>query len=225
MTTKRRTASTGYTSPVRDEAKEATRARILDALVRVVLDDGVHAFSVAKVAERAGISHRTVYRHFASREELLEALSEAIDSAGPPEEAEVRRRKPLFEYAREDGAGALFGALESMRDRATAEFIIGVSLRHNTRGKQQRWAQVQAEARERFPALAPREQLASAAVLRALVSSNIWFHLCVQLGVPVDVAAQGISRTVELVLEDLAQRNDTQTRRKPRGDGKKGRAK
>jgi AcrR family transcriptional regulator len=222
--TKRSAASTGYSSPVRDEAKEATRSRILDALVRVVLDEGVHAFSVATVAERAGISHRTVYRHFASREELLEALSDEIDSTGPPAAAEARRRKPLVEHAR-DRAGELIGALESMRDRATAEFIISVALRHNTRGKQQRWAQVQAEMREHFPALSPGEQLASAAVLRALLSSNIWFHLCVQLGVPADAAAQGVSRAVELVLEDLAQRNDAQTRRTPRGDDKRSRAK
>src|SRR5688572_7377060 len=161
---KRTEASTGYSSPVRDEAKEATRARILDALVRVVLDEGVHAFSVAKVAERAGISHRTVYRHFASREELLEALSESIDSAGTPEEVQDWRSKQLIDHARA-GASGLFGALESMSDRATAEFIISVALRHNTRGKRQRWAKVQAEMREHFPALPPDQQLASAAVL------------------------------------------------------------
>lgn len=220
---KRIAASAGYSSPVRDEAKEATRSRILDALVRVVIDDGVHAFSVATVAERAGVSHRTVYRHFASREELLEALSEAIDTAGPPGSSEARRQ-PLIDHARA-GAGALFGALDSIRDRAAAEFIIGVALRHNTRGKQQRWAQVQAEMREHFPALPPEEQLAGAAVLRALVSSNMWFHLCVQLGVPTDAAAQGISRAVELVLEDFARRNDSKTRQKPRGDDKRRRAK
>lgn len=221
--TKRSAASTGYSSAVRDEAKEATRARILDALVRVVLDDGVHAFSVATVAARAGISHRTVYRHFPSREELLEALSDEIDTSGPPAAAEARR-KPLIDHARA-GAGGLFSALESMRDRAIAEFIIGVALRHNTRGKQQRWAQVQTEVRENFPALPPQEQLAGAAVLRALLSSNMWFHLCVQLGLPVDAAVQGISRVIDLVLEDLAQRNNTQTRRKPRGDDKRSRAK
>lgn len=223
MTKRRGKATKAYSSPVREEAKEATRARILDALVRVVLDDGVHAFSVATVAKRAGIAHRTVYRHFASREELLEALSDAIDFGGPPEEAEARRRKPLVEHARA-GAGGLFAALESTRDRATAEFIIAVALRHTTRGKQQRWAQVQAEVREHFPALPPDEQLASAAVLRALLSSNTWFHLCVQLGVPAEIAAQGLSRAIELVLEDLAQRNETRTRRAPRGDDKQGRA-
>src|SRR5687768_8115852 len=103
--TKRRAAATGYSSPVRDEGKEATRAKILDALVRVVIDDGVHAFSVASVAERAGISHRTVYRHFASREELLEALSEAIDAAGTPAQIEASRKTSLIDLARAGAGG------------------------------------------------------------------------------------------------------------------------
>jgi AcrR family transcriptional regulator len=221
---KRTKTSPVYLSPVREEAKEATRERIIDALVRVVLEEGVHAFSVATVAERAGISHRTVYRHFASREELLEGLSEVIESTGLPAAVAARRDKPMLEHARE-GSGGLFGELERIRDRATAEFIIGVALRHNTRGRRQRWAQVQAEVREHFPALTPDEQLAGAAVLRALLSSNAWFHLCVQLGVPIDAAVQGTSRAIELVLEDLTQRNEAQSRKKPQSAEKRKRAK
>jgi len=216
-------AAKAYSSPGRDEAKEATRERIIDALVRVVLDEGVHTFSVATVAKRAGISHRTVYRHFASREELLEGLSEAIDAPTSAPEAAAFRR-PLVDQARE-GAVGLFGVLEATRDRATAEFIIGVALRHTTRGKRQRWAQARAEVREHFPALSPDEQLAGAAVLRALMSSNAWFHLCVQLDVPVDAAAQGISRAIELVLEDLTARNETKNREEPRNGGKRSRGK
>lgn len=197
--------ATEYSSPLRDEAKRATRERILDALVRVVLDDGVHAFSVASVAERAGVSHRTVYRHFASREELLEGLSEAIDGGqahGTPGGA----GKPILDEQSEQ-IRMLFHALDQQHDRATAEFIIGVALRHTTRGKRSRWALVQAEVRERFPALSRDEQLAGAAAVRGLVSSNTWFHLCVQLGVPAGPAAQGIARALDLVIEDMAQRN------------------
>jgi AcrR family transcriptional regulator len=202
--------ATGYSSPVRDEAKQATRERIIDALVRVVIEDGVHAFSVATVADRAGVSHRTVYRHFPSREELLEGLAEAVDGAGAPEAGQPRA---MIGHATRD-VGPLFRALDEARDRASAEFIIGVALRHSTRGKRQRWALIQAEVRERFPALSSDEQLAGAAALRALVSSNAWFHLCVQLGVPAEPAAQGITRAVTLVLEDLAQRNEARSRPK-----------
>jgi AcrR family transcriptional regulator len=69
-----------YNSPKRDEAKDNTRAAILEALVRVVIDDGIHAFSVANVAKRAGVSHRTVYRHFPSRDALIEGFSASVDA-------------------------------------------------------------------------------------------------------------------------------------------------
>ncbi len=212
---KKNVATTGYTSPVRDEAKQATRERILDALVRVVLEDGIHAFSVATVAQRAGVSHRTVYRHFASREDLLEALAESVDAASLTEATGTPGRPPDPSLdAASEQAGGMIRALERLRDQASAEFIMSVALRHNTRGKRQRWAFMQAKVRERFPALRPREQLAGAAVVRGLASSNLWFHLCVQLGVPADAAVEGISRALDLVVEDLARRNDARSREK-----------
>ena len=45
-----------YNSPARAQAKAETRERIVDAVVRVVLDDGIHAFTVQNVAEKAGVS-------------------------------------------------------------------------------------------------------------------------------------------------------------------------
>ena len=70
-----------YASPTREQGKLETRERILEAVVRVILEQGIHAFSVQNVAERSGISHRTVYRHFGSREGLLEGLSESLQES------------------------------------------------------------------------------------------------------------------------------------------------
>ncbi|MCB1015943.1 MAG: TetR/AcrR family transcriptional regulator, partial [Acidimicrobiales bacterium] len=38
-------------------------------------------FSVQGVADRCGISHRTVYRHFPTRESLLDGLVERMGAA------------------------------------------------------------------------------------------------------------------------------------------------
>lgn len=210
MTTKNERPPSNYSSPVRDEAKQATRDRIIRALVDVVLNEGIHAFSVATVAAAAGVSHRTVYRHFASREELLEGLNDSMESLPT-----ARVQSPGPNESMLDGAGAMtermFHGLDGIRDQATAEFIIGVALRYNTRGKRERWARIQDEVRTRFPALSPEEQLEGAAALRALVSSNAWFHLRVQLDVPATQAARGVRRAIELVLADLKQRNDAQS--------------
>ncbi|MFM8236766.1 MAG: TetR/AcrR family transcriptional regulator [Actinomycetota bacterium] len=50
-----------------------TRARILDAAVAVLNDDGFDRFSVQRVLERAEVSRATLYNHYADVDTLIEA--------------------------------------------------------------------------------------------------------------------------------------------------------
>ena len=45
--------------------------RLLDATVEVAADHGLARLSVADVAKRAGLSRQTLYKHFATRDELI----------------------------------------------------------------------------------------------------------------------------------------------------------
>src|SRR5215212_7116791 len=56
-----------------------TRAAILDALVSVIAR-GVAELSMPAVAQEAGVSLRTVYRHFPTKRELLNALAWHLDA-------------------------------------------------------------------------------------------------------------------------------------------------
>jgi AcrR family transcriptional regulator len=62
-----------YHSELRSAQTEATRTRILDATLRVMAR-GVASVSVPAVAREAGVSVPTVYRHFATKAELLAAV-------------------------------------------------------------------------------------------------------------------------------------------------------
>ena len=62
-----------YASPLRDGRAEDTRRRILEGLVRI-MGRGVAGLSVPAVAKEAGVSVPTVYRHFATKAELVAAL-------------------------------------------------------------------------------------------------------------------------------------------------------
>jgi AcrR family transcriptional regulator len=55
--------------PLSDEARE----RMLAAALEIVLDVGVHDFTIDEVARRSGVAKTTIYRHFESRNELLVA--------------------------------------------------------------------------------------------------------------------------------------------------------
>ncbi len=63
------------------DTENSTKARILDALAGVVVEGGLSDFSVQVVADRSGVSHRTVYRHFPTRESMLDGLVEQMSEA------------------------------------------------------------------------------------------------------------------------------------------------
>jgi len=50
--------------------------RILDAAQRLVFRTGARKLSLSDVATRAGVSRPTIYRYFASKEELIDALGQ-----------------------------------------------------------------------------------------------------------------------------------------------------
>lgn len=55
---------------LREAQQEQTRQAILDAYLELAHDDSAVNVSVPAVAEKAGVSVRTVYRYFPSKEEL-----------------------------------------------------------------------------------------------------------------------------------------------------------
>ena len=67
-------AARTYSSPLRAEQAEQTTARIVQAAVDLLSEGDASDLSMADVAERAGVSVRTVYRSFASKDELLDGV-------------------------------------------------------------------------------------------------------------------------------------------------------
>ena len=68
-----KSASRSYDNTMRTEQAAATRDRIIDAAVRV-LSRGADKLSVPAVAEEATVSVPTVYRHFATKTALVDAV-------------------------------------------------------------------------------------------------------------------------------------------------------
>jgi AcrR family transcriptional regulator len=64
-----------YNLDKRAAAADQTRQRILDATEQVGREGGLAAVTVDRVAEEAGVTRATIYRHFGSRGGLFEALS------------------------------------------------------------------------------------------------------------------------------------------------------
>ena len=57
---------------------EATRRAIVEAAAELFVDRRQDGFSVQDVADRAGLTHRTVYRYFPTRHELIGAAAQHL---------------------------------------------------------------------------------------------------------------------------------------------------
>ncbi len=68
------TPAPGSSQPYRAAVRTLLRDRLLDAAASVFATDGWRRLTMAKVAERAGVSRQTVYNEFGNKQQLAEQL-------------------------------------------------------------------------------------------------------------------------------------------------------
>ena len=60
------------------KAKPGKREAILEAMLDVVVEGGFHEAPMSLISQRAGASAGVIYHHFASKQEIIEALYERV---------------------------------------------------------------------------------------------------------------------------------------------------
>ena len=73
-------ATRAYRSRSRAAGAQHTRERIVTAVRDLLREGRFHESTVEQVAERAGVSRATVYQHFRSRIDLVDAICETFDA-------------------------------------------------------------------------------------------------------------------------------------------------
>lgn len=73
-------ATRSYRSRSRSAGARQTRERIVAAVRELLREGRFHESTVEQVAERAGVSRATVYQHFRSRIDLVDAICETFDA-------------------------------------------------------------------------------------------------------------------------------------------------
>lgn len=68
-----------YRSRGRTQRSDRTRERIKRAVRELLADGSFHTATVEEVADRAGVARATLYQHFRSRLELVDAICETFD--------------------------------------------------------------------------------------------------------------------------------------------------
>jgi AcrR family transcriptional regulator len=95
-----------YRARTRTARSGATRERIVEAVRALLAEGAFHESTVEAVADRAGVSRATLYQHFGSRIELVDAICETFDAN--PALLELRSTVGLA-----DASAALAGTIET----------------------------------------------------------------------------------------------------------------
>jgi AcrR family transcriptional regulator len=71
-------ASSAYRTRRRPERTEQTRAKIMGAVRELLAEGTFHEAPVEEVAERAGVARATLYQHYRSRVDLVDAICDTF---------------------------------------------------------------------------------------------------------------------------------------------------
>ena len=192
-----------YRSEVRDRARDDTRDRIIQAVIDVILREGVDAFTMQSVADKARVSLRTVYRHFAAREQLLEGLSDHVSSAmdtfgfrAPTNLAEVEAlMRPLYSY------------FASIQDALRASVVASIAIGYTSRSYRERQVAVHDLLTAAYPNLSADERKEAAAVISTLSGSRAWYVITAELSLDSDQGGRAVEWGIRTLLGDLKKRD------------------
>lgn len=156
---------------LREAHKDQTHLRILDAAIEEIRDGSFDALTIAKVAERARVTERTIYRHFETREDLLKAvwprLQARVGSAGFPHSADEVIATPLRLFPRFDHEAGLI--------RASISSQAGLEVRLSA--NDERRAAMLACVRDALPEMGDAASRRRAAILQLIDSAYAWAAL------------------------------------------------
>jgi len=186
---------------VTERKRQVTRDAVLDAVVEVFRDRGFE-FSVQEVADRAGLAHRTVYRHFPTRDALIDGVAERFEASFA--ERGFTEGDSVDEVV--ERTDARFAWFDSEPDLVHAVAIKMLATGQRTAPSRRRGERMRALIRESYPNLPADEFEAAFVALRALIGVVGW-HLLTSEGVASDVAARTVRRMVEVALADLESRD------------------
>lgn len=105
-----------YQMRKRAEQVEETRQRIVDATVRLHTTVGPASTTIAGVAEEAGVTRLTVYRHFPDIESLFVACGRRWTELNPPPDPASWRKVSGVEARSRHALGELYGWYEACGD-------------------------------------------------------------------------------------------------------------
>lgn len=149
---------------------DLTGRLILEAAVRMLESSSVGELTARAIAREAAISERTVFRYFAAREDLLDAVAGAVSAqlALPPLPASI---EDLLEYP-----AKLYARFEEKTSLTKAALHTELFHRMLETAAQPRWIAVQKLVASHAPRAAARDKRIAAANIRYFLAATAWHY-------------------------------------------------
>jgi AcrR family transcriptional regulator len=183
-----------------DRQTDLTRRLILDSAVQSLEHTSLGELTVRTVAKAANISERTVFRYFASREELLDALAAAVRDKmalpAPPATPEELLAAPR----------ALYGRFEAVRELTQAALHSELFHRMRETQARARWTAVQAIVDSLAPRRSARERKLAAANIRFYLAASAWHYFRFYFGFSLEDSIACAETAIRQSLEGLTAR-------------------
>jgi AcrR family transcriptional regulator len=188
-----------------------TRHAILDALADVIAEARGPEFSIQQIADRAGVTHRTVYNHFPTREALRDGLAEHVEELLG---ATGRRRPDAGTPSLESLAPMVaesYALFESCAPAVRASVILTLASRGPTQLAKRRTDAFRKIVKQGLPANAPVPADEATAAVRMFLSTIGWHVLTEHLGLSPTKAAATAEWAIRVLLDSAAR--ETRARR------------
>jgi AcrR family transcriptional regulator len=185
-----------YRSALRGAQQQQTRERILEAAIAQIAEDGLSELTIPLVAERAEVSLRTVYRHFPTKDDLIDAVAEFRDSQfgshGPPESVEhLLATTP-----------ALFEGFAARDDLVRASDVSAAGRQIHDRARRRRAKALTKILEDVTADLTPAEARRLAATVQVLWSTRAWLTLHDNWGMDGKEAGKAVQWAIETLIAE-----------------------
>ncbi len=192
-----------YTSPLRERQVEQTRETILGALANVLAEAGLADFSVPSLARRAGVSVRTVYRYFPTKDALLEAVAQWLDDhivEAPWQQAAAADIARVAESS--------FAMFDQHPQLILAQWATPTGRRLRELGRRRRLQAYGTALREVSSHLTEDEQRSAHGLISYLLSSWTWKTLREEFQMTGTESGKTVAWAIRTLVEDLRRRNE-----------------
>jgi AcrR family transcriptional regulator len=186
---------------LREQQADLTRELILRALVELLQEGDADDISVQDVARKAGVSLRTVYRYFQTREELVVAGANWIFG---PLFADVRAEETIEDLP--ESCRIVFRHWDDHPELAEALALTRAGREVRRQRRKQRFEEIERIVAEAAPELSKRDQHEAAAVLGHLQGVTTWLTLR-DIGLDNEEATEAVEWALRALTDDIRRRN------------------